>query len=331
MPGLDVPFALLDRSRTRVGEPDAVAVRATVERARRVEELGYARFWVAEHHAVPGIASGSPAVLAAAVAARTHRIRVGSGGVMLPNHAPLVVAEQFAVLESLYPGRIDLGLGRSLGFSAPVREALGATRAGPEDFLRDVALVRAYLAGRGPVTARPVVTPAPPVFVLASGSGLTLAARAGLPVVVGGPALAGPAPLEPYRSTFDGGAEPVAGGPARPYVIVSANVMVAATRAMAEELLLPDAWAMAASRTTGAYPPLEDAAAVRRRRLTPKQRARVEQFYDQAIFGTPDEVGDALADLVRRTGAHEVMVTTSTYDRDDLARADASIARLFSA
>ncbi|TRW44488.1 MsnO8 family LLM class oxidoreductase [Georgenia yuyongxinii] len=327
MPALDLPFSLLDRSRTRAGEPDAVAVRATVERAHRAEGLGYSRFWVAEHHAVPGIASGSPAVLAAAVAARTHRIRVGSGGVMLPNHVPLVVAEQFAVLESLYPGRIDLGLGRSLGFSAPVREALRTARTDPEKFLRDVAEVRAYLQGRGPVTARPAVAQAPPMFVLASGAGLTLAARAGLPVVVGGPVLRGPAPLAPYRAAFDDG--PAA--PAHPYVIVSANVMVAATRGAAEELLLPDAWAMAASRATGAYPPLEEAAAVRRRSLTPKQRESVEQFYDQAIYGSPDEVVAELADLVRRTGADEVMLTTSTYDRDELARADAAIARLFTA
>ncbi|MFD1505327.1 MsnO8 family LLM class oxidoreductase [Georgenia yuyongxinii] len=328
MTALDVPFSLLDRSRTRAGEADAVAVRATVERARRAEGLGYSRFWVAEHHAVPGIGSGSPAVLAAAVAARTHRIRVGSGGVMLPNHVPLVVAEQFAVLESLYPGRIDLGLGRSLGFSAPVREALRTARTDPEEFLRDVAEVRAYLQGRGPVTARPAVAQAPPMFVLASGAGLTLAARAGLPVVVGGPVLLGPAPLAPYRAAFDDGA---AATPARPYVIVSANVMVAATRAAAEELLLPDGWAMAASRATGAYPPLEEAAAVRRRSLTPKQRESVEQFYDQAIYGSPDEVAAELADLVRRAGADEVMLTTSTYDRNELARADAAIARLFTA
>ena len=118
-----VRLSLLDRSRTRVGEPDAAALSHTVERAQRAEELGYHRFWVAEHHAVPGIASGSPPVLIAAVAARTERIRVGSGGVMLPNHQPLVVAEQFAMLEALYPGRIDLGVGRSLGFTHQVADS----------------------------------------------------------------------------------------------------------------------------------------------------------------------------------------------------------------
>src|SRR5690625_3012015 len=135
---MDLPLSLLDRSRTRAGEDHAAALHATVSRARRAEELGYHRFWVAEHHAVPGIASGSPPVLIAAVAARTSRIRVGSGGVMLPHHRPIVVAEQFAMLEALHPGRIDLGLGRSLGFTAPVREALGVTRYPPERFEREI-------------------------------------------------------------------------------------------------------------------------------------------------------------------------------------------------
>ena len=125
-------FSLLDRSRTRHGLPETAALEHSVQRAIDVEQLGYERFWVAEHHAVPGIASGAPAVLLAAVGARTRRIRLGSGGVMLPNHRPLVVAEQFRMLAALYPGRIDLGLGRSLGFTDPVRRALGRLEASPE-------------------------------------------------------------------------------------------------------------------------------------------------------------------------------------------------------
>ncbi len=124
-------LSLLDRSRTRVGRPEAEGLTGSIERAVNAERLGYERFWVAEHHAVPGIASGSPPVLLAAIGARTDRIRLGSGGVMLPHHQPLVVAEQFLMLEALHPGRMDLGLGRSLGFTAPVREALrdhGPTR-----------------------------------------------------------------------------------------------------------------------------------------------------------------------------------------------------------
>src|SRR5690606_9643927 len=129
-----VLISLLDRSRTRAGEPPSAALPATVERARRAESLGLHRFWVAEHHAVPGVASSSPPVLMTAVAAATSRIRVGSGGIMLPHHRPVVVAGQARMLAALHPGRIDLGLGRSLGFTQPVREALRVTSYGPEEF-----------------------------------------------------------------------------------------------------------------------------------------------------------------------------------------------------
>ncbi|WP_170297342.1 MsnO8 family LLM class oxidoreductase [Georgenia thermotolerans] len=321
MAALDLPLSLLDRSRTRAGEPDALALAATIERARRAEELGYHRFWVAEHHGVPGIASGSPAVLAAAVAARTARIRVGSGGMMLPNHAPLVVAEQFAVLESLHPGRIDLGLGRSLGFSAPVRQALGATDADPERFLADVDAVRAFLAGRGPITAMPRLPAPPPLFLLAGRHGLTLAARAGLPVAVGGAPPDLVETLAAYRRDVR-----AAGG--EPYVIAGVTVMIAETEERARDLLLPEAWAMAASRATGAFPPLEDVDAVRDRPRTPKQRASVERFLAQAVYGTADQVAERLGRLARQ-GVDEVMATTSTYDRAEQARADAALAGLF--
>ncbi|WP_043496815.1 MsnO8 family LLM class oxidoreductase [Georgenia sp. SUBG003] len=324
MPLLDVPLSLLDRSRTRAGEPDALALLSTIERARLAEELGYHRFWVAEHHGVPGIAGGSPAVLAAAVAARTSRIRVGSGGVMLPNHAPIVVAEQFAVLESLHPGRIDLGVGRSLGFSAPVRAELRAHDADAERFLDDVAAVRDFLDGRGKVTAMPRVTTPPPVFLLAGGRGLSLAARAGLPVAVGGPALDEPGPLESYRRDVR-----AAGG--EPHVIASVMVMIADSEEEARDLLLPEAWAMVASRSTGAFPPLEAVRPVRARSLTPKQSAGVEQFLRGAVYGTAEQVGERLAELVRRTGADEIMVTTSTFDRAEQARSDAELAALFGA
>lgn len=316
--------SILDRSRTRAGEDHAAALHATVERARRAEALGYHRFWVAEHHAVPGIASGSPPVLVAAVAARTERIRVGSGGVMLPNHRPIVVAEQFAMLEALHPGRIDLGVGRSLGFTAPVREALGVTSYEPEAFTADLTELQDFLTGQGPVTAMPVLAEPPPVLVLATGSGLDVAARLGLPVVVGGPALSdGGAAIDRYRNQY----QPSRSHP-RPYVVISLEVMVAATAEEARDLLLPEAWAMADSRTHGAFPPLQPVAELRDRTATDKQRRTIEASLAAAIFGTPTEVRAALADLLRRTGADEVMASTSTYDRADLARADAALAEL---
>src|SRR5699024_6871083 len=135
-------LSLLDRCSTRRGHPPSAALVHTRHRAIEAEHLGYARFWVAEHHAVPGIASDSPAVLLAAIGSRTPRIRLCSRGVMLPNHRPLVVAGQFLMLEALQPGRIDLGLWRTLGFTAPVREALRRTEAGAESFAHEIAQLR---------------------------------------------------------------------------------------------------------------------------------------------------------------------------------------------
>ncbi|MDD9206355.1 MsnO8 family LLM class oxidoreductase [Georgenia sp. 10Sc9-8] len=318
---LPVPVSLLDRSRTRAGEPPAQALSGTVDRAQRAEALGYRRFWVAEHHAVPGIASGSPPVLIAAVAARTERIRVGSGGVMLPNHRPLVVAEQVRMLEALHPGRIDLGVGRSLGFTAPVREALGVTGYGADRFTRDLTALQDFLAGTGTVTAMPDVPDQPPLFVLATGSGLAVAAERGLPVVVGGPLLRGDlAPLQAYRDGFRPSRQC-----AEPLVVISLDVMVAATAREARELMLPEAWAMAESRALGAFPPLRPAPPAR---LTGKQEGVVEDHLRLAVHGTAEQVAEELADLVARTGAGEVLASTSTFDRGALAEADAALATL---
>ena len=317
---LAVLFSLLDRSRTRSGMDDASALRHTVDRAVHAEKIGLHRFWVAEHHGVPGIASGAPAVLAAAVAASTSHIRVGSGGVMLPNHQPLIVAEQFLMLESLFPGRIDLGVGRSLGFTEPVRAALRSEHA--DTFEEDIAELSAYLDGSAPVTARPVTAP-PPVFVLATGAGLEVAARAGLPVVVGGPVLQQPDPLALYRRSF----RPSIANP-EPHVIISLDVTIAADTADARRLALPEAWAMARSRREGEFPALEPASAVDDSRWTPRTRDRIETSLSSSIFGTLGQVRPRLEELIDRTGAHEIMASTSTFDRAELFDADAAFAQL---
>ncbi|WP_338750245.1 MsnO8 family LLM class oxidoreductase [Janibacter alittae] len=320
---LPVPVSLLDRSRTRAGEPSETALRDTVERAVRAEQLGFHRFWVAEHHAVPGIASGSPPLLMAAIAARTERIRVGSGGVMLSNHRPVVVAEQARMLSSLYPGRVDLGVGRSLGFTAPVRDALGVHEYPPERFAEDLTALAGFLGDAGPVTAMPKGAPSPPLFVLATGSGLAVAAELGLPVVVGGPVLWGDlAPLQDYRQRF-------VPGPTcpDPYVVISADVMIADTSAAARQLVLPEAWAMVESRTTGAFPPLRSRPAMA---LTDRQQAKVDEHLSRAIHGTPDEVVTDLGALIHRTGADEVMAWVSTHDREAQDRSDAALAAMSS-
>lgn len=318
-------LSLLDRSRTRAGAPDAAAVEGTVARAVHAERAGYARFWVAEHHAVPGIASGTPAVLLAAVGARTSTIRIGSGGVMLPLHQPLVVAEQFLVLDALHPGRVDLGLGRSVGFTEPVRRALRRDVDAADGFEDDLAELRSYLDGSAAITVRPAPREAVPMHLLATGRGVALAARLGLPVVVGGPVLDSDEIgdlLGRYRRDF----RPHRGS--APRVTVSLDVLVADDDATARDLALPEAWAMAQSRRTGEFPPLQPVAGIRDAAWPDQVRRRVEASLDRTVAGGPATVRRRLERLVERTGADEVLASGSTYDRDALLASDRLLAGL---
>ncbi|MFI9160238.1 MsnO8 family LLM class oxidoreductase [Kitasatospora aureofaciens] len=312
-------LSVLDRSRTRRGEEPAQALRNTVAFAREVERLGYHRFWVSEHHGVPGVAGSAPTVLAAAVAAATSRIRVGTGGVMLPNHRPMVVAEQFGVLAALFPGRIDMGLGRSVGFTDGVRRALGREKDAAEDFGGQLTELLGYFDGsqqvHRDVHARPAEGLYVPAFVLATGAGAELAAEAGLPLVIA--AARGEermlAAIDGYRSGFRPSAQA-----AEPYVVVSGTVAVAETEERARELLVPEAWAGAYSRTHGEFPPLAPAAEIRARAMTARERAAFEQSLKGHIAGTPEQAAAELAALVERSGADEFLVATSTYDRTAL-------------
>ncbi|MRK02487.1 MsnO8 family LLM class oxidoreductase [Aeromicrobium sp. S22] len=316
-------LSLLDRSRTRAGHPEREGLTGSVERAVNAERLGYDRFWVAEHHAVPGIASGSPAVLLAAIGAHTESIRIGSGGVMLPNHQPLVVAEQFLMLDALFPGRVDLGVGRSLGFTAAVRRALRHELDAADTFEDDLDELRRLLTGEADVTAHPVAAADVPLFVLATGRGMEVAARLGLPVVIGGPILtkdAGCEAIEAYRRSFRPSKQA-----ADPHVTISLDVTVADDDATARELALPEAWAMARSRQTGEFPPLEPVDAIRAQPWTSQVRQRVGSALETAVAGSPTTVRRQLDELVERTGADELMASTSTYDREALLASDAAL------
>lgn len=318
-------LSLLDRSRTRLGSSDADALAATVDRAVHAEDVGYDRFWVAEHHAVPGIASGTPAVLLAAIGARTSLIRIGSGGVMLPLHQPLVVAEQFLVLDALHPGRVDLGLGRSLGFTPPVRRALRRDHDDGDTFEADLAELRGYLEGTAEITARPATGRPVPMSLLATGRGLEVAARLGLPVVVGGPVLDTdelPDALVRYRREF----RPHRGSAA--HVTISLDALVADDDASARDLALPEAWAMARSRQSGEFPPLEPVSAVRDASWPDQARRRVEAALERAVAGSPATVRRDLESLAERTGADELLASTSTYDRDALLASDRMLREL---
>lgn len=318
--------SLLDRSRTRAGFPEGAALGHSVERAVLAERLGYHRFWAAEHHGVAGVASGAPAVLLAAAGARTSSIRLGSGGVMLPHHQPLVVAEQFLMLGALYPGRVDLGLGRTLGFTQPVRQALRQESDSVEAFEADVAELRDYLQRRAAVTARPVTQGVPGLFLLATGRGTATAAALGLPVVLGGPVLHSPELpeiLSVYRRDFQSSEETPA-----PVVIVSLDVFIADTRDQARDLALPEIWAMARSRETGEFGPLEPVAEINGQDWSRRTRQRVEESLDRAVAGTRSDVEHRLEQLVQTTGADELLVSTSTYDRSALAELDAELISL---
>ena len=303
-----------------VGTTSGQALRNTTELARRTEELGYRRFWVAEHHNMPAIASSAPAVLIAHLAAATSTIRVGSGGVMLPNHAPLVVAEQFGLLEAAYPGRIDLGLGRAPGSDPVTSWALRYGAGGVEDdaaarFPEYVGHVIAMLGRDGvgldvrgrtyPLRATPVATSTPPVWLLGSSDfSARLAAERGLPYVFAhhfsgnGTAEA----LALYRDGF----RPAAEGD-RPTTFLTANVVVAASDEEAERLARPQLLAMLALRTGGELGPqllVEEAEA---RVVPPEHEELFAAMRRRWLVGAADRVAAEIRALAERYDVDEVM------------------------
>ncbi|MEU6037115.1 LLM class flavin-dependent oxidoreductase [Actinomadura sp. NPDC047616] len=325
-----VRWSVLDRSRTRRGESHQRALRETVEFARQAEALGFHRFWVAEHHGVPGVAGSAPTVLAAAVAAATSRIRVGTGGVMLPNHQPLVVAEQFGVLESLYPGRIDMGLGRSVGFTGGVRRALGHGKEDADEFSEQLGELLGYFTGDQPkhpgVHAWPAEGLGVPAFVLATGAGADVAARFGLPLVIA--AVRGERRMLDAIGRYRDGFRPTVWGD-EPYVVISGTVLIADTTEQARRLLVPEAWSMAYSRMRGEFPPLMPPHDVPSpESMSERERRLFDEAMQGHVHGTEDEVADALDGLLARTGADEFLVHTSTYDRAARLDSHRRLARL---
>jgi luciferase family oxidoreductase group 1 len=317
---IDVPLSVLDLAPVARDVSATDALRATTDLAKRVEELGYKRIWVAEHHNMPSIASSAPAVLIAHLAASTSTIRVGSGGVMLPNHAPLVVAEQFGTLEALHPGRIDLGIGRAPGTDQRTALALRRTMAGlsAENFPAELEDLIGFFSGEGsPITAVPGKGNEPAIWLLgSSGFSAQLAGVLGLPFSFAhhfSAANTVPA-LELYRSTFR---------PSRwlsePYAKVAVNAVCADTDERARFLAGPASLAFLKLRQ-GRPEPLatpEEAAAYP---YTDQERAFAEdRFADQAV-GSPQTVRGQLESLLARTGANELMLTTMVYDIGDRIR-----------
>lgn len=310
-----IPFSVLDLSPIIQGSDATQALRNTLDLARHAEGWGYHRYWLAEHHNMTGIASAATAVVIGHVADGTSTIRVGAGGVMLPNHAPLIIAEQFGTLEALHPGRIDLGLGRAPGTDQLTARALRRNLAGDVDaFPQDVLELMAYFQ---PVEPGQLVRAVPgaglnvPIWILGSSLyGAQLAAALGLPFAFAShfaPDQMTTA-IELYRSRFR-----PSGHVARPHVMLGLNVFAAATDAEAGRLFtsLQQAFANLRRGQPGPLPPpVDDIEA----RLSPLERSMVEHSLSCAIVGSPETVRRGLAAFIARTGADEIMVTAQIFD-----------------
>lgn len=326
-----VPLSVLDLVTVGAGHTAADAVRTAVGIARTAERRGFHRYWVAEHHSMPGVASSSPAVLLAHLAAHTERIRLGSGGVMLPNHAPLVIAEQFGTLEAMAPGRIDLGLGRAPGTDGATAAALRRTERlheGADDFPQQLAELTRFLddsfpdghpyarihAVPGPVQA---TSPGgvqsrhrPPLWLLgSSGFSARLAGSLGLPFAFAHHFSAAntlPA-LDLYRASFRP-SEVLS----EPYALIGVAALAAEEEREARRQVLTGALSMVRLRTgrPGLVPSPEEAEAYG---FSATERDFVDTWLGNVIHGTPDAVRQGLDDLAKRTGADELMITANAH------------------
>ncbi|MFE6908226.1 LLM class flavin-dependent oxidoreductase [Streptomyces erythrochromogenes] len=319
-----VPLSVLDLVTVGAGSTASDSLRTSVAISRLAESRGYHRHWVAEHHSMPGVASSSPAVILAHLAAHTSRIRLGSGGVMLPNHAPLAVAEQFGTLEALAPGRIDLGLGRAPGTDGRTAAALrgpGRLEEGADEFPRRLAELTRFLDDDFPdghpyarvhAVPGPVQGPAgrPPLWLLgSSGFSARLAGELGLPFAYAHHfSAAGTIPaLDLYRESF----RPSAALDA-PYAVIGVSALAADTDEEARAQVLTGALSMLRLRTgrPGLVPTPEEAAAYP---YTPLEREFVDGWLANIVHGTPGVVADGLDGLVKRTGADELMLTANAH------------------
>ncbi len=319
-------LSILDLAPVPSGSTPADALRSSIELAVLADELGFGRYWVAEHHNMPGIASSSPAVLIAHLAQVTSRIRLGSGGVMLPNHSALAVAEQFGMLEALHPGRIDLGLGRAPGTDGLTARALrrGAGHEAADDFPRQLAELYGYFTGSfaethpfGTIHAVPARGYLPDIWLLGSSDfSATLAGHNGLPFAfahhfAGGNTLSA---IDAYRTYFRPSARLEA-----PYLALGVNVVCADTDEHAQWLAGSGALAIVRLRQgrPSEYPSPEEAAA---HEYTPMEREIVRSWTASHVIGSPETVRRGLLDLVARTGADELLVTTNVHSPDDRQR-----------
>ncbi|MFF3318089.1 LLM class flavin-dependent oxidoreductase [Streptomyces sp. NPDC003035] len=332
-----VPLSVLDLVTVGSGRTASQALATSVEISKLAERRGYHRHWVAEHHSMPGVASSSPAVILAHLAAHTRRIRLGSGGVMLPNHAPLVIAEQFGTLEAFAPGRVDLGLGRAPGTDGATAAALRRTQTlgeGADDFPQQLTELIRFLDDDFPdghpyarihAVPGPVQGPSarPPIWLLgSSGFSARLAGMLGLPFAFAHHFSAQntiPA-LDLYRDSFR---------PSRvldaPYALIGVAALAHEDPKEARRQVLTGALSMLRLRTgrPGLIPTPEEAEAYP---FSPTERDFVDSWLANIQYGTADEVRTGLDDLRKRTGADELMITANAHGGDARLRSYALIA-----
>jgi luciferase family oxidoreductase group 1 len=309
-----VPLSVLDLSPIVEGRDAADALRNTLDLAQHAERWGFRRYWLAEHHNMPGIASAATSIVIGHVANGTRTIRVGAGGIMLPNHSPLAIAEQFGTLESLYPGRIDLGLGRAPGSDGLTARALRRSSAADEAdaFPQDVLELIAYFRdAHAPVRAVPGAGLNVPIWILGSSTfGAQLAAALGLPYAFASHFAPGQMmqAIEMYRAQFRPSDQLE-----KPYVMLGFNVFAADSDEEAQLLFssLQQAFVNLRSGRPGRLPPplpgFED-------RLAPGDRAMIAQALSSSAVGSPDTVRRRIEAFVDRTGADELIVTSQIFD-----------------
>jgi luciferase family oxidoreductase group 1 len=309
-----VPLSILDLVQVTEGATPRDALHRSLALAQHAERLGYRRFWVAEHHNMPGIASAATAVVIGYLASGTQSIRVGAGGIMLPNHSPLVIAEQFGTLESLYPGRIDLGLGRAPGTDQVTVQAMRRDPRSAEHFPHDVQELQALLGPLQPgqsVQAVPGTALNVPLWILGSSLfGATLAAALGLPYAFASH-FAPDAMLDAlsaYRQRFRPSAQAL-----RPYVMIGINVIAAASDAEARRLFttVQQSFALIHRGTRGLQQaPIDDIETF----WSPMEKQLASQMLSVSVVGSPATVRAGIARILKITGADELMVVSSIFD-----------------
>jgi luciferase family oxidoreductase group 1 len=310
-----IPFSVLDLSPITQGGDAGRSLRNTLDLARHAERWGYRRYWLAEHHSMPGIASAATSIVICHVASGTSTIRVGAGGIMLPNHSPLVIAEQFGTLEALFPGRIDLGLGRAPGSDQSTARALRRNlESDPDQFPQDVIELMRYLAPAEPgqrVLAIPGAGSKVPVWILGSSTfGAQVAAALGLPFAFAShfaPAMMMQA-IELYRSLFRPSAQLD-----RPYLMLGFNIFAADSDAEAKLLATSMQQAFVNLRSghpTQLPPPLEGYES----QVPPAAKAMLADVLASSAIGSPDTVRRALLAFIDRTKPDELMMTSQIFD-----------------